>query len=115
MQNWINFWSFLFWLSLVLFNSNLNNLIKLIFYSELVWIILYCYSITIGSINDDINLISSSVFIIGLAGLEYSIGILLLILFKNLNNSLDINNLNNNDNEIFNTNKIYLNRYFWKK
>ena len=117
MQNWINFWSLLFWLSLILFSSNLNNLIKLIFYSELVWVILYCYSILEGSLNDDLNLMSTSIFILGLAGLEYSIGILLLILFKNLNETLDLkNNDKNNDNfNIFNTNKLYINRYIWNK
>jgi len=114
MQNWINFWSFLFWISLILFTSNLNNLIKLIFYSELVWIILYCYTALIGSLNDDLNLITSSIFIVGLAGLEYSIGILLLILFKNLNDTLDINNWDKKKFEIFSINKLYLNRYLWK-
>ena len=103
----------MFWLCLILFNSNLNSLIKLIFYSELVWITLYCYSIIQGSLNDDLNLISTSIFILGLAGLEYSLGILLLILFKNLNNSLNLDNNRNNNENIFNINKIYLNRYLW--
>lgn len=115
MQNWINFWSLLFWLGLILFSSNLNNLIKLIFYSELIWIVLYCYILLEGSLNDDLNLLSTSIFILGLAGLEYSIGILLLMLFKNLNSTLDLNNLNktNNKTNIFNINNLYINRYIW--
>lgn len=115
MQNWINFWSLLFWLGLILFSSNLNNLIKLIFYSELIWIVLYCYILLEGSLNDDLNLLSTSIFILGLAGLEYSIGILLLTLFKNLNNTLDLNSLNKNNskNNIFNINNLYINRYIW--
>ena len=115
MQNWINFWSLIFWLSLVLFTSNLNNIIKLIFYSELVWVILYCYVLLESSINDDLNLLSTSIFILGLAGLEYSIGILLLVLFKNLNNTLELNSLKNNENKIFNVNNLYINRYIWNK
>jgi NADH:ubiquinone oxidoreductase subunit K len=115
LQNWINFWSLLFWLGLILFSSNLNNLIKLIFYSELIWIVLYCYILLEGSLNDDLNLLSTSIFILGLAGLEYSIGILLLMLFKNLNSTLDLNNLNktNNKTNIFNINNLYINRYIW--
>ena len=115
MQNWINFWSLIFWLSLVLFTSNLNNIIKLIFYSELVWVILYCYVLLESSINDDLNLLSTSIFILGLAGLEYSIGILLLVLFKNLNNTLELNLLKNDENKLFNINNLYVNRYIWNK
>jgi hypothetical protein len=55
------------------------------------------------------------VFILGLAGLEYSIGILLLLIFKNVNKSIEFNEItNNNDNvNIFKTNNIYINRYVW--
>jgi len=117
LQNWINFWSLLFWLGLILFSSNLNNLIKLVFYSELIWVILYCYVLLEGAINDDLNLLSTSIFILGLAGLEYSVGILLLVLFKNLNNSLELNNLNKKQdkNNIFDVNNLYINRYIWNK
>lgn len=115
MQTWINFWSFLFWLSLICFTSNLNNFIRLLFFSEITWIILYCYVLFQGVINDDITLLSTSIFILGLAGLEYSIGILLLLIFKNINKSLEFNDINNsaNDNKLFNNNKIYINRYIW--
>jgi hypothetical protein len=57
---------------------------------------------------------STSVFILGFAGLEYSIGILLMILFKNLNNSMEIKT-NKNENDIYNTNNLYVNRYFVNK
>jgi NADH:ubiquinone oxidoreductase subunit K len=66
-----------------------------------------------SSLNDDLNLLSTSIFILGLAGLEYSVGILLLILFKNLNNTLELSNLNkkHDKNNIFNVNNFYINRY----
>lgn len=117
LQNWINFWTLIFWIGLILFSSNLNNLIKLIFYSELIWVILYCYVLLEGALNDDLNLLSTGIFILGLAGLEYSVGILLLVLFKNLNNTLELNNFNkkNDNNNIFNTNNLYINRYIWNK
>lgn len=109
MQTWINFWSLIFWLSIILFISNLNNLICLIFYSELIWIVLYCNVLIQGSINNDINLISSSIYILGFAGLEYSIGIILIIMFKTVNKSLNLNNI-----DVFKTNNnLYLNRYLW--
>jgi NADH:ubiquinone oxidoreductase subunit K len=74
---------------------------------------LYCYVLLESSLNDDLNLLSTSIFILGLAGLEYSVGILLLILFKNLNNTLELSNLNkkHDKNNIFNVNNFYINRY----
>lgn len=115
MQNWINFWSFLFWISILLFLSNINNFIKLLFYSELIWVILYCYSLTLGSINDDINLISFSLFILGFAGVEYAMGIIILIIFKNINKNINFNEINKIENktEIFSKNNLFINRYIW--
>lgn len=74
---------------------------------------LYCYVLFQGTINDDITLLSTSVFILGLAGLEYSIGILLLLIFKNVNKSIEFNEINNNNDNIniFKTSNIYINRY----
>jgi hypothetical protein len=75
--------------------------------------VLYCYVLFQGTINDDITLLSTSVFILGLAGLEYSIGILLLLIFKNVNKSIEFNEIDNGTNNvnIFKTNNIYINRY----
>jgi hypothetical protein len=66
-----------------------------------------------GSINDDLILLSSSIFILGLAGLEYSIGIILLIIFKNINKKMDFDEIDNNiyDYTIYKKNDLYLNRY----
>jgi NADH:ubiquinone oxidoreductase subunit K len=74
---------------------------------------LYCYVLLEGSLNDDLNLLSTGIFILGLAGLEYSVGILLLVLFKNLNNTLELSNLNkkHDKNNIFNVSNFYINRY----
>jgi hypothetical protein len=114
MQTWINFWSFILWLSIISFSSSLNNVIKLIFYSEITWIILYCYVLIQGVVNDDIILLSTSILLLGLAGLEYSIGILLLVIFKNINKNLNISENNEKKNyNIDNTNNIYINRYLW--
>lgn len=115
MQNLINFWNFIFWLSIISFISNLNNFIRLLFYSELVWVILYCYVLIQGSINDDIILLSSSIFILGFAGLEYAIGIMLLLIFKNINKKIDFDESDNDiyNHNIYTKNNIYINRYIW--
>lgn len=85
MQIWIDFWMLFFWLALFGFLFNPTNFLTLLIYSELIWLTLYCISIICGAVNDEITLVSNTFFILGLAGLEFSIGFLLLVLFKNFN------------------------------
>lgn len=115
-QSWINFWSFIFWFSFISFVSNINNFLRLLFYSELTWVIIYCYVLILGAINDDITLLSSSIFILGLAGLEYGLGIMLIIIFKNINSKLEFTELENEKKiyNIYNNSNLYINRYIWK-
>lgn len=101
MQNLLNFWLSIFWISIILFISNIKNVIKLIFYSEIVWVIFYCFLIILGSLNDDLNLISSSFFILGFAGLEYSIGLLLILIFNNINKNIILESKNTKNNYNF--------------
>jgi len=115
MQTWINFFNFIFWISIVSFISNFNNFIRLLFYSELTWIILYCYVLIMGAINDDLLLLSTSIFILGLAGIEYAIGIILLMIFKNINKKTDFDESDNTiyNHNIFTNESLYINRYIW--
>lgn len=117
MQTWLNFWNIFFWLTLTGFIINPSNFIKLLFFSEVTWLTLYCYIVLTGSINDDLTLLSSSFFILGLAGLEYSIGLLLVIIFRNINKSLLFFDDQKTWNEYLynNSTKLYINRYFWQK
>lgn len=92
MQIWVNFWTILLWILIFSFIFNAENFIKLLICSELVWVIIYCYTLFCGVINDDITLLSTGFFVLGLAGLEFSIGLLLVILFKNLNKTILLNN-----------------------
>ncbi len=116
MQSWLVFWNSIFWLALFLFLLNANNLLSLLLYSELVWVILYIMSVFLGSLNDDINLFSTSFFLLALAGLEFSFGLLIIILFKNTRVSYDFNSNSNVSNQFFKKNikKLYINRYVWK-
>lgn len=71
--------------------------------SELIWLLLYVITIYYGIIFSDLTLLTFSFFILGFSGLEFSIGILIAILFKNLNESLNIelNNKKNNQYTFF--------------
>ena len=77
---------------------------------------MYNYVLIEGSINDDINLISTGIFILGLAGIEYGLGILILMIFKNLNKKTDFDESDNSiyNHNIYSNKNIYINRYIWE-
>ena len=116
MQTWINFFICIFWLSIISFITNFNNFVRLLFYSELTWIILYCFILVQGAINDDVTLLSTSIFILGLAGIEYAIGILVLLIFKQINKKTDFDETDNSvyNHNLFSSNNVFINRYIWK-
>lgn len=74
--------------------------------------LLYCLSILYGAINDDLTLFSTSFFLLGLAGLELSIGFLIIINFKNFNISLNFLDENKKFNQFLlnKNNNLFLNK-----
>ncbi len=79
-------------------------------YSEIIWVILYSYVAIIGTINDDLVLTSTSFFLLALAGLEFCIGFIITIFFRNFKKSLDLDSVNNFSNKKI-TKGLSLNRY----
>jgi len=59
-------------------------------YSETIWVLLYTYTSVVGSINDDVTLTSTTFFLLALAGLEFCIGFLMVLLFKFTSKTLDV-------------------------
>jgi len=91
MCGWVNFFTFLFWISLVVFFRHLTSVISLVILSEIIWVLLYIFSIYIGLLNDDINLLLIPFVILVLASVEFSIIFLLLMLFRVFNiNTTDL-------------------------
>lgn len=87
----------------------------MLLFSEIVWVLLYILTVFLGSVIDDINLYSLSFFLLAFAALEFSIGILILVLFKNFkidysffNNSKDFLQNNSDNNKLFFFNNFYL-------
>jgi len=80
-----------------------------------MWIILYVLSLLYGSINDDINLYSISFFLLALAGLEFSFGLLVVVLFKTIRFNFDFVSNDNYTNQFFKNNvkKLRINKYIW--
>lgn len=117
MQTWLNFWGIFFWVTIIAFIINIENFFKILLYSEITWISLYCYTVMCGGINDDLNLVSTSFFVIGFAGLEFSVGLLLIIIFKNLNKTINFNDESEfyENFNFWNKKKLYSNRLYWNK
>ena len=118
-QSWLSFWNTIFWFSLFIFFFNKTNFLDLILFSEIVWVVLYVLTIFYGTLTDDINLYSLSFFLLALAGLEFSIGILLLVLFKNYRIDFIFNNneIHAGSNHTLNSfsKPIFFNNLFLKK
>ena len=110
--NWISFITVIFWIALFLFLLNSSDLLTIILYSEIVWVILYSYTAVIGATNDDLIMITTSFFLLALAGLEFCLGFIITIFFRNFkktfNTQIDIKNNNSEKNKGAN-----LNRYIW--
>lgn len=84
MQSILNLWILLFWSSWFFFFLNTTNLIKLFVSSEIIWLIMYSYSLFIGIFIDDLQMYTLSLLIIMLASVEFSIGFILVIFFKKI-------------------------------
>jgi hypothetical protein len=57
---------------------------------------MYCYIIIVGITNDDLILISTSFFVMALAGLEFCIGFVLTIFFRNFKKTFNLSNKESN-------------------
>lgn len=95
-----------------MFLLNCKNLLTIILYSEIMWVVLYSYTLITGTINDDLILTSTSFFLLALAGLEFCIGFIITIFFRNFKKSFDIDMFNNTSDKS-NLKKISLNKYNW--
>jgi len=84
----------------------------LIFNAEILWIILYTIAAVSSVIVDDISIFSLTFFLLGFAAIELSIGLLLLILMKYSNLSINFSENYNNNN---NFSKIFSKNFLNKK
>ena len=85
--NWGDFFVLVFWFSIICFLISCYDIVIIILYSEVVWVLLYCCIVVVGIINDDLVVITTSFFIMALAGLEFCIGFILAVYFKNFINT----------------------------
>ncbi len=90
MESWISFFLIIFWLIFFILFLKSDNFINILIYSESIWLVLYSISIILGIQNNDINLISLTFLSLGLAGLEFSLGLVLIVFYKNSIGSINL-------------------------
>ena len=72
-------------------------MLVILLYSEISWVVLYCCIVIYGIINDDSILMATSFLVMALAGLEFCVGFILSIFFRNFKKSFGLfNSLLNN-------------------
>ncbi len=86
MLGWVDFLLCLFWLAVGGFVFNAANFVTLMLYAEFTWLVLYSLSAVIGAQLDDITTTSLTFFILGFGGLEFAIGLMLIVMLKNFLN-----------------------------
>lgn len=111
MLAWLDFFNILFWLLLfVIFIFN-TNFLSLLLLSEFMWILLYVFVLVLAGYADDLLLSSLAFYFLGLAGVEFSFGFLLIIFFKSQGQNVDFStNLANSNSflTVSNSNKAFL-------
>jgi len=80
----------LFWVLIFIFLLNSFDLLSILLYSEITWVILYCYTIIVGVSNDELITTTTSILLLALAGLEFCIGFIITIFFRNFKKIFNI-------------------------
>jgi len=110
MQDWLSFFSCLFWIFIVVFYLQPFNFLKLIIVSEITWVLLYLLSLIFSTTNNNFFLINNLFYLFGFAAIEFSVGLILIIIFTSTNNNLNFDKINN-----FTENNFFLKNFFKKK
>jgi len=94
MQTTLNFLTLVFWFCLILVLVESYNFIKILLITELIWVLLYTNTIYIGLVIDNAELLSFSLLLLGVAGLEYSTALVVVLVYKNIYNLVSFNDNN---------------------
>ena len=76
----INLFLILFLILLTTLTTHLNTALHLLLTAELIWITLYALVLGIGFVYDNLNIISLTFFFLIFSAVEFSVGLVLLLL-----------------------------------
>lgn len=79
----------------------------------MVWLCIYVYASVCGGINDDLTLISTGFFVLAFAGLEFALGVLLIIIYRSIFKTTNMDEVGGakNQKKFENKKKHYINRF----
>jgi len=79
-------------LLLILFES--YNFLKILLVTEIAWVLLYSSAIYIAALIDSSEMLTFSLLLLGIAGLEFSIALIVVLVYKNIYNSIMFDAIN---------------------
>lgn len=79
----VNIYIIIFFLLFISISSNVTTALHLLLTAELLWITLYLIVLSVGTLFDNVNLVSLTFFFLVLSAVEFGIG-LILILTQNI-------------------------------
>ncbi len=94
MQNTLNFFSLIFWICLLLILFESYNFLKILLVTEIAWVLLYSSAIYIAALIDSSEMLTFSLLLLGIAGLEFSIALIVVLVYKNIYNSIMFDAIN---------------------
>jgi len=89
--NDLNFLSILFLIILSFFFFNFTNTLQSLIVSEFLWITLYVWSVFMAYTNDDLSVLSLSLFFLVFSAIEISVGLMIILVQKNVFKSISFN------------------------
>lgn len=102
---------FFFLLSSLLINT--NTALHLLLTAELLWITLYAVVLVVGTVYDNLNLLSLTFFFLVFSAVEFGVGLILMLVQHILTRTLHLDDkdtnvfkFNNRVNRRFNTNRL---------
>lgn len=86
-----NFFILLFIVILISIIVNVNTALHLLLTAELLWITLYTTTLIVGLIFDNVNFLSLTFFFLILSAVEFSVGLVILLIQNVIKRSINLN------------------------
>lgn len=92
----VNIYIIIFFLLFISISSNVTTALHLLLTAELLWITLYLIVLSIGTLFDNVNLVSLTFFFLVLSAVEFGIGLILILTQNIFLRSISLNDSTSN-------------------
>jgi hypothetical protein len=92
----LNFIIILFFFILISLVINLNTALHLLLTAEFLWITLYVFSLFLGIVYDNLNILSLTFFFLVLSAVEFGLGLVIMLVQNIVMRSINLGDSNKN-------------------